>query len=291
MTTDHTLPRLVRVFVGADGRGGNPAPIVLDASAMSDDAMRQVAAQAGHESGFVVPVEDGSAADFRFRFFVPLHEMEMCGHATVGALWCLRRAGLWCASQATVQTRSGLVRGFVRDPGSAHERIEITQPVGRVQALEAAETALVADALRVPAAHLLDLPMLNASTSRVKTLVGIRSPALLDALRPDFTRMQAVCEAIGSTGLYPFAVDEVAAGVFHARQFPRASGYPEDAATGIAAAALLFGLRELGLVAVDAAGITVCQGRAMGSPSEIRVRFELDARGEPVGCFLGGTVR
>lgn len=288
-TTDHTTPELVRVFVGADGRGGNPAPIVLDASRMSDEAMRQVAATAGHESGFVVAAE--GEADFRFRFFVPLHEMEMCGHATVGALWCLRRAGLWRTPQATVQTRSGPVRGFVRDAGSAHEMIEITQPAGQVQALDAVATVLVADVLRVPAEHLLDVPMLNASTSRVKTLVGLRSAAMLDALQPDFARMQAVCEAIGSTGLYPFAVDAAAAGVVHARQFPRASGYPEDAATGIAAAALLFGLRQLGLVGADGTGITVRQGRAMGSPSEIFVRFELDGRGEPVGCFLGGAVR
>ena len=35
---------------------------------------------------------------------------------------------------------------------------------------------------------------------------------------------------------------------FEARQFPRSSGYNEDAATGITASALAFGLLENGLV-------------------------------------------
>ena len=67
-----------------DGAGGNPTGLVLDASALSTDEMQALAQQCGHESGFVLPPADGDKADFRFRYFVPRHEMEMCGHATVG---------------------------------------------------------------------------------------------------------------------------------------------------------------------------------------------------------------
>jgi len=137
---------------------------------------------------------------------------------------------------------------------------------------------------------LLPLAMLNAATSRVKTLVGVRAVQALDGLRPDFARMEALCASIGSTGLYPFAVESAERRVFHARQFPKSSGYPEDAATGIAAAALLFGLKEYKLVPHDAEVVTIHQGRAMGKPSEIRVRFNFDAQGRPAGCLLGGRV-
>jgi trans-2,3-dihydro-3-hydroxyanthranilate isomerase len=289
------MARRVRVFAAADGSGGNPAPIVLDAGGMSDGQMRAVAAEAGHESGFVLPVEAGSQADswadFRFRFFVPRHEMEMCGHATVGALWCLREARLWNAPNARIQTLSGVVEGFVRDAGSPLERIEITQPVGRVEPLdEATMVRRIADVLRVSAEDLLPHPVLNAATSRVKTLVALRSVAALDALTPDFSRMETLCEEIGSTGLYPFAVESLTQRRFHARQFPKSSGYPEDAATGIAAAALLFGLKELGLVPLDDAEVVVLQGRAMGQGSEIRVRFHRGPDGGVLGCFLGGRV-
>ena len=79
--------------------------------------------------------------------------------------------------------------------------------------------------------------------------------------------------------------------MFDARQFPKSSGYPEDAATGIAAAALAFGLLENGSVEASDRLIRVRQGRAMGRPSEIAVRFRVDVAGRVQGCWLGGNVR
>jgi PhzF family phenazine biosynthesis protein len=137
----------------------------------------------------------------------------------------------------------------------------------------------------------MPLPIRNAWTSRVKTLIPLKSTAILNALQPDFARMESLCERIGSTGLYPFAVSDPQAQIFEARQFPKSSGYPEDAATGIAAAALAFGLLEDGLIVAGNRPILVRQGRAMGRPSEIRVRFRTGEDGAVCGCWLGGAVR
>ena len=282
----------VRVFVGLDGRGGNLAPIALDAADMSDDEMRQLAESTGHESGFVLrPADSSSGADFRMRYFVPAHEVEMCGHATVGALWALRRAGLWESRSAIIETKSGLVHGLLRHTNTGDETIEITQPPGQLQAID--DEDAVADILRtlnVSREQLLRFPIWNASTSRVKTLVPLRSVEILDTLTPDFSRMKQLCERIGSTGLYPFAIESLRERVFHARQFPKSSGYPEDAATGIAAAALLYGLRAYELVPDGEGVVTVHQGRAMGSPSRICVRFNSGRDGLPAGCLVGGRV-
>jgi PhzF family phenazine biosynthesis protein len=280
---------IVRVFPAGRG-GGNPAPIVLEADGMIEAQMRAVAARHGHESGFVFKA-DPADADFRMRYFVPEHEMEMCGHATVGALWLLRKTGRWRGETARVRTPSGLVMGHVRNTGTGDEYVEITQPKGKLEAVtDAALLARIAQVLRMEPQALLPLPVLNASTSRVKTLIALSSVAQLDALQPDFAVMRELCDALGSTGLYPYAVRSKEQRVFHARQFPRSSGYPEDAATGIAAAALLFGLHAHGNVAADTQPVLVMQGQAMGSPSEIRVRMALDAAGQPAGCFVGGRV-
>ena len=80
----HGQVTLIDVFT-RDQRGGNPVPLVADAQGMSDRDMQQVAAQYGHESAFVLPA-DNPLAQWKLRFFVPAHEMEMCGHATVGSL-------------------------------------------------------------------------------------------------------------------------------------------------------------------------------------------------------------
>lgn len=260
--------------------GGNPALIGFDADRYSGEQLRHVAADFGHECGFVQP-SAVKGCGWRFRFFVPGHEMEMCGHATVGALWCLHRRGEWDGQQVAIETLSGIVRGELHQG-----KVRISQPAGHITRLDDAQKQAIAGVLGIPTSD-IEGDVLNASTSRVKTLVRLRDQAALNALRPDFGRLQALCENIGSTGLYPFAVVNMAQAVYAARQFPRASGYPEDAATGIAATALAFGLLELHLL--DGERLTVQQGAAMGSPSELMIELLMD-NGQATACWLSGRV-
>ncbi|MBR0664303.1 PhzF family phenazine biosynthesis protein [Roseomonas hellenica] len=265
-------PILLSVFPAGPG-GGNPCPVVLDASGMDAAAMQALAAAYGHESVFVLPPADAATVDYGFRFFVPAHEMEMCGHATLGAAWLLRQGAALSCDGLRIETLSGPVRAIFGPDGS----VEITQPAGH--ATEVAEVPAVLGALGVTERDLLPgARLLNAATSRVKTLVPLADPARLHRLAPDPAAVGAACAAIGSTGLYPWAADT--GGILHARQFPRGSGYPEDAATGIAAAALFHGL------GAPSGGIVVRQGEAMGRPSEIRVRPDP----EGPGCRIGGRV-
>ena len=282
---------LIRVFVNGLG-GGNPVPLVADAKGMDTAQMQEIARTHGHESGFVLPA-DVPGADWRLRFFVPHHEMEMCGHATVGTLWALRRWGAWRTPTARVQTMSGLVDV---EWDEVRQRVWISQPVVREGVLEPGAAALVARTLRLGAVT-TPRQMVNAATSRVKTLVPLSSVATLQSLEPDFAAVESTCDAIGSTGLDPYALqtDGHAAGpIVFARQFPRKSGYPEDAATGIAAAALWGHLAAAGAIATGSASApvvcTVRQGDAMGYPSAIAVRPRFDASDAVAGCWLSGEV-
>ena len=279
-----TAPEIhcVSVFTAGPG-GGNPAPVVLNAETMTGEEMRAVAGAYGHEAAFVVPPPPGS--DLGLRFFVPNHEMEMCGHATVGAVWLLNHLGRLPRDRVAIATLSGMVEARV-DGGE----VEISQPAGRIEAILPGSVAAILSVLGLDEVALADMPVVNAATSRVKTLVPLKSTAILNNLAPDFARMEALCENLGSTGLYPFAVSDEGLHTFEARQFPKSSGYPEDPATGIAAAALAFGLLDAGRVGEEDR-IRVLQGRAMGRPSAIAVRFAHDGEGRVKGCWLGGTVR
>jgi PhzF family phenazine biosynthesis protein len=281
--------RFVRVFA-AGPDGGNPAPIVVDAAGMSDAQMQQVARSYGHESGFVMPPPPGSGCDFEFRFWVPNHEMSMCGHATVGAVWLLEQLGRLSGDHLMISTKSGRVEARIRRPAGQDVLVEVSQPAGHVAPLADKAKADIIQVLGIHADDLAPLPIQNAQTSRVKTLVPLRSVSILDGLSPDFNKIEQLCASIGSTGLYPYAISDREGQVVDARQFPRSSGYPEDAATGIAAAALSFGLLSNGIVEASERQITVRQGRAMQRPSEIQVRFNLDG-GRVDGCWLCGVVQ
>ncbi|MCA8002738.1 PhzF family phenazine biosynthesis protein [Burkholderia metallica] len=286
---------LLNVFA-AGPRGGNPASIVVDAAGMSDCEMQAIARRYGHESGFVMPVSPTSSCDFELRFWVPNHEMSMCGHATVGAIWLLHQTGRLRREKLTIQTRSGYVKARITGHTAEGPAVEISQPVGSVELLPPIPhyQERILDALGITRAQLAPLPIQNACTSRIKTLIPLGSPSDLDALQPRFETIQALCEQIGSTGLYPYATIDAERQVFDARQFPCFSGYSEDAATGIAASALAFGLLANGMVEPSTRTITIHQGRAMQRPSQISVRFSFEAgadSGRPNGCWLGGPVR
>lgn len=277
------MTRIVDVFTAGSG-GGNPAPVTLDADTMSEAEMQALAAKFGHEAGFVVRPSNPKAA-LRYRFFVPRHEMEMCGHATLGTTWLLARDGRIGPGEVVVETKSGLVRARVSESGE----VAVAQPRGKVTAVPDEARSEVLSVLGIAERDMLDLPLVNASTSRVKTMVPLASPSTLNTLAPDFRRMEALCDRIGSTGLYPFACDWEDERTYHARQFPSSSGYPEDAATGIAATALLFALRHYGLIK-NRRTIRVRQGEAMGRPSRIAVTLD-QGRDPAVGCWLSGDVR
>jgi PhzF family phenazine biosynthesis protein len=280
--------RLVHVFAAAAG-GGNPAPIVIDAARMSDDAMREVARAYGHEGGFVLPPSGRGDADLSLRFWTPAEEVPMCGHATIGAVWLLQRMGLLSKRHIRIETASGIVEANVSGSQTEDVVVEVSQPRGSVERLaDGALRERLAAVLGTTSQTLGEAPIQNASTSRVKTLIPIRSIEALDSLTPDYARVRELCEDLGSTGLYPYATGAERTTV-DARQFPRSSGYPEDAATGIAAAALAFGLVDLGVVPERPAALRVRQGRSMGRPSEIVVR--LDGGSAEAGCWIGGRVR
>ena len=224
----------LRIF--ADGpNGGNPLPLVVDPVGMTDADMQAVAASAGHESGFIFPAPKNSNCDFEFRFWVPEHEMEMCGHATVGAVWMLEKLGRLRKAHVRILTKSGVVEAAVSKQ-KEETWVEISQGNGVVEALSKGDGLQeeFLSTLGIGASGLaLGYDIQNSKTSRVKTIIPLKSVEALDCLRPQSQAVKSLCERIGSTGLYPYAaVVGEGRNVFSARQFPKNSGYVEDAATG-----------------------------------------------------------
>ncbi len=273
---------VVTVFAAAPG-GGNPAPIVLDAADMTDAAMQHVARTHGLECAFVVDPAD-TGCPVALRFWVPHHEMSMCGHATLGAVWLLHQQGqLPSSTELSVHTPSGRVRARIAKDGS----VTISQPVAHLQTIQ--DPTDILEALGLTRADLAEHPVRNSTTSRTKTLVPVRDVATLDGLRPQLDGIEDACDGAGSTGLYPYAPS--GGRQVDARQFPRSSGYPEDPATGIAATALAFGLLADGWLTAVEHPLTIRQGRAMNRPSTITVHFDTDTdTGRVTGCWLGGPV-
>jgi predicted PhzF superfamily epimerase YddE/YHI9 len=80
---------VLRVFVGPDGRGGNPLGVFLDGTAIPPERRQGVAI----ELGFSETVFVDDAAEGAIRIFTPGRELPFAGHPTVGTGWLLRETG------------------------------------------------------------------------------------------------------------------------------------------------------------------------------------------------------
>src|SRR5215212_8439518 len=233
--------------------GGNPAGIVLDASALDDAAMQRIAADVGYsESAFV------TASD---------------GHATIaaGVAWAERYGD----GVLRMTTRAGLVAVEVRDGIATLVSVEArTEPLDDLDELLAA--------LRWSRDELdAALPPRVAYGGAYHPVLGAASTERLASLDYDFERLGTLMAARDWTTVQLVYREGPAA--FRARNPFPPGGVVEDPATGAAAAAFGGYLRELGLVSPPAT-VTIDQGVELGRPSLLRV--EIPATG---GIRVSGT--
>ncbi|MFE2512738.1 PhzF family phenazine biosynthesis protein [Streptomyces naganishii] len=92
---------------------GNPAGVLLlDTDAFPEDAwLQKVALEVNHaETAFAHPLPAGGEADWALRWFTPVTEVAMCGHATLATAHVLRTTGaLGDREPVRFATRSGVL--------------------------------------------------------------------------------------------------------------------------------------------------------------------------------------
>ena len=85
---------------------GNPAGVCILSAFLADSIMQKIAAENRHsETAFVVPRADG---DFDLRWFTPIIEDDLCGHATLASAYvlALRKHNVW---PVRFHTRAGML--------------------------------------------------------------------------------------------------------------------------------------------------------------------------------------
>lgn len=275
-----TRPRVLHTLAfGRHIGAGSPASVVLNANAMTTDAMQKLAASEQPETTFVlVPAEP--RAPWRMRFFLQGREMSMCVHGTVGALAALSASEPSLPREFEVETGVGVIAVDWRaaEEGSFicidQFAPEFGPPIGAVDAIL---HALGADASALDRSG---GPVQRVSVSRPKLMVPVVDLATLDALKPDSELLELVCGQYDATGIYAFTRHSRADDHdVNARQFPTGAEMVEDAATGVAAAALAAYLFQY--AANCGSGHNLLSPDAQSSAYDFRVRI---AQGDALGC-------
>jgi len=252
--------------------------------------MQSLARKFRLDTVFVLQPQSKSA-HLRLRYFAPDHEMGISGHATIAAVTVAVIDGSLTENPLSIETISGQFEVTWTGPA---DNIVVTLVQNKPLFGAIVPPDDLARSLKIASSQInvANGPIQSVSASRAKLLVPLKNWKVLDTLSPDFESLWRLCEEFQVTGLYPFSrhTDKEHADV-EARQFPLRAGFPEDAATGVAAAGLAAYLANYDhKCQTGQHQFQIAQGYAMGAPSRIEAIAEC-ANGKVTRTAIRGAAQ
>jgi PhzF family phenazine biosynthesis protein len=246
--------------------GGNPAGLVLDASALDDSDRLAIARDLGYsETAFLTRRHSGADGEYDVRYFSPQAEVPFCGHATIAAAVALaERDG---PGRLVFHIRAGTVPVTTQQDTAGVVTASLTSVTPSVADVPPADVDAALAALGWRRGELdTSLPPKIAYAGARHLILAAASRERLARLDYDFEALRTFMLDQDLTTID--LVFEAGNHLYHARNPFPVGGVYEDPATGAAAAAFGAYLRELGRV-TPPAQVTVRQGDDMGRPSRI----------------------
>ena len=245
-----------------DSRGGNEAGVVVLNKWLSDKDMQEVAGEVAYsETVFAKPSKNG----IHTRFFTPLKEVTMCGHASLALFTVLYNEGfievgshMLYAGKSTLKATVGVdsVTLFFNKP----KTVKVFSGFDQLKRLNLNEH----DLNSVPPA------IMDAGVKEL--YIGLKDIAKLKAYQPVLPSIKALSTALGVAGIYLYTLD-IETQTIQGRNFLPAIGINEESATGTASASLSTHL----YVVLDnpPSALTFYQGQWMEKPSQLNVMYAL----------------
>lgn len=259
-----TLEILRLAAFPVDGRGGNPAGVVLQAEGLTEAEMQTIAGNVGYSETAFITERTGNR--LRVRYFSPEMEVDFCGHATIAAGVALGESK--GAGNYIFKTNSGDV-GVEVTRTTGGFQAELTSSRGQVSPLDDALLNRLLEMLRWSISDLDEQfpPMISDAGNSHPVLV-LKSVNTLQSLDYDFEDLKEICREHRWPTLQLVARE--APSVWQSRNPFAFGGVYEDPATGSAAAAFGVYLREIGKVK-PGDKFEIKQGFTMGQPCLLTV--------------------
>ncbi|WXR61365.1 PhzF family phenazine biosynthesis protein [Peptostreptococcaceae bacterium AGR-M142] len=275
--------------------GGNKAGVVPDASRLDEKEMQKIAKELGFsETAFVLPSKN-SKSHFNIKFFTPEQEVDICGHATIGAFHVLASRGyLECNVNAQCLKNKKIL---IEDTNAGIFPIEIEYDNGEILNImmtqkNPSEVFFVEDNEIEEIASLFNIDKNNIGLKDFKCkptcvdsslrdlILPINSLDSLKNMDPDFKKIIKYCEKNSITGIHAFSLNNLNDDFEYlttVRNFSPKIGRNEESATGISNGSLGYYLYKNDILEFDEDGIlefNVSQGIYMNRPSKIKVILE-----------------
>ncbi|WP_100639870.1 PhzF family phenazine biosynthesis protein [Marinobacter salexigens] len=194
---------------------GNPAAVMPLEAWLPADTMQALAAENNlAETAFFVRQPGPDGEDFHIRWFTPLREVPLCGHATLASAWVIFNKLGWPENTLRFHSKSGPL-GVHKRPG---DWLELDFPNLSIE--EQKTPAIISEALENAPAMAFHVP---ADTN---DMIVMENEAAVKAAQPDLRLLKQ----LGNMGLIITAPGEQVD--FVSRYFAPGSGIDEDPVTG-----------------------------------------------------------
>lgn len=273
---------------------GNPAGVVPAADGLPDELMQSIARELNDisETAFVLPPQQPEN-DIRLRYFTATTEVDLCGHATISALYTLHWRGDIAGTDGTrtlrAETRVGTLELGLEFRHGRLQSATMEQLEPQFAAATAAHRAHEVLGLP-PEAIATQPPIACCSTGIWVCYVPLADVSQLARIKLRRELIEALWpENPDLAGVYAFAF--TGPNATQARFFvPEKYGILEDPVTGTASGGLGGYLIANGLLPPDAP-LRARQGVEMGRPGEVQVRRNANGRmqisGQAVAVYRG----
>lgn len=207
---------------------------------------------------------------YETRYFTPVSEVDICGHATIGAFSVLLNKGLiekektykniTKAGSLDIELEEDTIFMDMGKPESFYkfQDEEEIKKIYKIMGITYEKQGEHKDAYIFPQI---------ISTGLLDIMLPVRDEEQLNAIAPDFELLSKISEECKVVGVHAFTLN-TEDGSIKCRNFAPLYGIPEEAATGTSNGALTYYLYLNNIIEVGSVNRFV-QGEGMGRPSEI----------------------
>lgn len=243
--------------------GGNAAGVVLlgEGRFPDEQIMQEIAAELRFpETAFV---QQNAPCEFSTRYFTPVGEVELCGHATIAAFGLMLQLGILSQGEKCL---NHTLAGDLPIVAAKPVMMQMAMPRRIATLSEKLMLERIGDIFGIIPEQISHSPEI-ITTGLPDIILPLCDLESLQSLQPDMVALSQLSEELHVVGVHAFAMDE---GDYtaHVRNFAPRYGIEEESATGTSNAALTYHLWLRRQIKAPAE-CHFLQGETMGKPSVI----------------------
>ena len=259
---------------------GNQAGVVIleeKENYPTETFMKNIAAELKHsETAFVKKIDD---KNFKIRYFTPIEEVELCGHATISVFSVLRELKLISNDKYIAQTLAGNLEIIVDKDfiwmDMSSPKIEYIFNLDEIKEIYSAFNLDIAQAQK----NLIP-KIVNTGLSDI--IIPIKNKEVLDNFIMNKEKVIELSKKYKVVGAHLFTLDKNKKVTAFCRNIAPLVGIDEECATGTSNGALTHYLKDYGIISSKDIN-TFIQGESMGRASTILSRYKEDGMTIQVG--------